>query len=203
MNIVPMHNIIKPNYYICTYGGSGSKILAKYLANFGNKYHVHGRLPPDYLTYIGGNTYSEWFSNRNIPDNKVDNYKVVFIYRDPIKAIYSRFTNPSHLNHIQCNNDKITIADIIESNKDLYGIEEFFDNYTSHKTRNYKIYCVKYEDLFNNIEELNKILELPNIKEYYPILKETDRSDIYDRRLDVIYQPLRDKMDKMKFIEII
>ena len=189
-------------YYVCSYGGSGSKILTKYLNKFGTAYHVHSRFPPEYLTYTGRNTYSEWFSNINIPDNEINNYKVIFIYKDPIKAIYSRFTNPEHLKHIQCDN-KITLEDVIEQNKDLYGIEEFFNNYTTSKNRNYKIYCVKYEELFNNFEEFNKILELPNIKEYYPTLKETDKSDICDKRLDAIYKPLKDRMDKMKFIEIV
>ena len=41
------------NYYICSYGGTGSTVLFNYLANFGNVYHIHDRYPPKKLQYIG------------------------------------------------------------------------------------------------------------------------------------------------------
>ena len=108
------------NYYICSYGGSGSTILTNYLSNFGNVYHIHDRFPPLKLQYIGNentneNVYSEWFNGIEIPENKIKNYKVLFIYRHPIQAIFSRFTilnrpNIPHLQHIKCiNNGNINI----------------------------------------------------------------------------------------------
>jgi len=39
------------NYYICSYGGSGSTILFNYLSHFGNVYHIHDRYPPNNLQY--------------------------------------------------------------------------------------------------------------------------------------------------------
>ena len=71
------------NYYICSFGGSGSTILFKYLSNFGNVYHIHDRYPPDKLKYVGNvNTdkevYSEWFNNVEIDENMVNNYKVIY-----------------------------------------------------------------------------------------------------------------------------
>ena len=40
------------------------------------------------------------------------------------------------------------MKDIYNTNSDLYKIEDFFDNYTTpNKDRNYKIICVKYEEL--------------------------------------------------------
>ena len=139
------------NYYICSSGGCGSTIMFKYLANFGNVYHIHDRYPPKKLQYIGKentqeDVYNEWFNGVEIPEDKLKNYKIIFMYRHPIQVIFSRFAqtkgpNIAHLQHIKCaNNGNINIFDIIRLKKDLYGIEEFFDNYTIPTDRNYEIY---------------------------------------------------------------
>ena len=89
-------------FYVCSYGGSGSKILCEYLGHFGKVKHVHSRYPPEKLTYIGLNAkWHEWFSTIPIPDKDVPNHYVIYIYRDPIKAIQSRFNMKQHLAHIQ------------------------------------------------------------------------------------------------------
>ena len=122
--------------------------------------HIHSRKPPDKLEYIGnqgGNTYHEWFNGITIPEDKLNDYYVIFIYRDPVSSILSRFYNV-HLDHIQTNSSN-SIEDVISSGKDLFGVREFYDNYVKpNKNRNYKIYCVKYEDIFNKQDELSKIL---------------------------------------------
>ena len=94
-------------YYVCSYGGCGSYMLCDYLRKFGNVEHIHSRKPPLNLEYIGKkntleNVYGEWFNNVPIPENDLANYKVIYLYRNPVKAIYSRFNNPDHLLHIQC-----------------------------------------------------------------------------------------------------
>jgi len=84
----------------------------------------------------------------------------LFIYKNPVNAIFSRFANPAHLEHIQTNKN-IKLADVIREKKDLYGIQEFYSNYTQNKNeRNYKIYAVKYEELFEKRDELSKILQI-------------------------------------------
>ena len=45
-----------------------------------------------------------------------------------MNAILSRFYNPNHLIHIE-SDPTIKIEDIITKQKDLYGKEEFFNNY--------------------------------------------------------------------------
>jgi hypothetical protein len=120
-------------YYVCSYGGSGSTILYKYLSNFGKVHHIHDRYPPQKLKYIGKentneNVYSEWFNNVEIPEDKLKNYKVIFIYRDPIKVIFSRFIqqqgpNIPHLQHIMCNNNgNIHISNVLKTRSDLYKL---------------------------------------------------------------------------------
>jgi len=202
------NHLKKHNYFVCSYGGCGSKILTAYLKNFGNVFHIHSNNPPYELTRPGNsyivekNKYDEWFTEYLIPDNELNNYTVIYIYRNPVKAIISRFDNPVHLLHIQ-SNTSITIQDVINHQEDLYGIENFFDNYTIHKKK-YNIICLKYEDLFDNIEKLNNILNLPNIPPLYPSKKETNKNTNINivKNLEKIYENLINKMDKLSFIHI-
>jgi hypothetical protein len=202
------------NYYICSAGGCGSTIIFNYLKNFGNVYHIHDRYPPDELCYVGDeNTdnpvYSEWFNKTKIPEDKLANYKVIFIYRNPIQVIFSRFAqakgpNITHLKNIKCdNNGNIWLGDVIRSFRDLYKLEEFFDNYTIPKKRNYNIYSVKYEQFFNNINLFNKVLCIPDIKELYPIKNERSKTFSYVKELSIIYNSLINKMNSMAYIKII
>lgn len=201
-------------FYVCSSGGCGSTIIFNYLNNFGNVYHIHDRYPPEKLCYVGNvNTkepvYSEWFNKTEIPNNELNNYKVIFIYRNPLQVIFSRFALPkgpniTHLKHIKCDrNGEIYFGDVIKSGRDLYKLEEFFDNYTVPKKRNYTIYCVKYEDFFNNISTFNKLLGIPDIKELYPIRNERQKIFTFVKELSIIYSSLINKMNKMKFIEVI
>ena len=202
------------NYYICSAGGCGSTIIFNYLKNFGNVYHIHDRYPPDKLCYVGGeNTnepvYEEWFNNTEIPEDKLVYYKVIFIYRNPIDVIFSRFIQPqgpntTHLQHIKCiNNGLIGLGDIVNNGKDLYGLEEFYDNYTLPKNRNYHIYSIKYEDFFNNIELFNKVIGIQDIKSLYPNKVERRKKKTYVRELSIIYNRLILKMNLMPFIKVV
>jgi len=202
------------NYYICSSGGCGSTILSKYLSNFGNVYHIHDRYPPDKLCYVGkentnDDVYSEWFNTTEIKEDKLSKYKVIFIYRNPIDVIFSRFVQPSgpnttHLQHIKCKfNGLIGLGDIIQTGLDLYGLQEFYDNYTIGKKRNYPIYCIKYENLFNNMSYFNNIMEIPDIKLLYPVKQERIKRYSYLKELNIIYNELINKMRNMPFIKIV
>ena len=195
-------------YYVCSYGGCGSYMLCAYLKKFGNVEHIHSRKPPKNLEYIGTKntnnpTYFEWFNGVEIPDKDLKNYKVIYLYKDPVKAIYSRFESSDHLQHVQCD-PTIKFNQVANSEKDLYGLEEFFDNYTTkEESRNYPIYCVKYEDFWNNLPEFNAKLGIPDNPNLYPVRKETNREQIHNQILYKIYNPLLKKMSKMSFIEIV
>lgn len=202
------------NYYICSSGGCGSTLIFEYLKTFGNVYHIHDRYPPEKLCYVGKentteDVYSEWFNTTEIPDDKLQFYKVIFIYRNPIYVIFSRFIQPqgpniAHLQHIKCkNNGLIGLGDIVNNGMDLYGLEEFYNNYTSSKKRNYSIYCVKYEDFFNNIDLFNETIQIPNIKALYPTKNERRKHFTYLKILSIIYYKLLIKMQAMPFIKIV
>ena len=188
------------NFYICSYGGSGSMMLFGYLANFGTCYHIHSRNLPDNLRYIDTTnkiqhyTYEDnWNNCKPVEEDKIKNYKVIYIYRDPIKSMYSvarRFPFHAHMLSIQCpvtsktvmksSNKRclkfkqvnFTINDFKKSKVDICGLEEFFDNYTQKRAKNYFIFCIKYETFFENIESFNKTIEIEDVKELYPIKKE-------------------------------
>lgn len=53
-------------FYICSYGGSGSKILQRYLDTFGKTFHIHSRFPPNKLCRIGESVYHEHFNDKKL-----------------------------------------------------------------------------------------------------------------------------------------
>ena len=202
------------NYLVCSYGGSGSTALLNYLSFFGNVYHVHDRHPPNKLSHIGKenskeDVYNEWFNSTTIPEDKIKNYKVIFIYRNPLPVIFSRFAqaagpNIPHLQHIKCqNNGDINLFDVLKTGRDLYGVIEFFNNYTVPTNRNYGIYAVKYEMFWDNIPTFNRVLGIPDVKSLYPVRQEKPRRLQFVRELTYIYSSLINKMNSMRFIELI
>jgi len=188
-------------FYVCSFGGCGSKMLCEYLSQFGTVKHVHSRYPPTFLTEIDKN---EWFSQKSINEQVLKDYFVIYIYRDPVKAILSRFTHPAHLSHIQAN-PNTTLPQVLESKQDLYGIKNFFDNYTTPPAiqRNYNIYCVKYEEFFQHINEFNQTFHIQCDKSQYPVERTTEKPFNIDMiTLQDIYSDLRETMVKMPFIKI-
>ena len=196
---------MKRVFYVCSYGGCGSKLLCDYLKLFGEVKHIHSRYPPLRLEYVGnemgGDTYSEWFNGIQIPENELYRYTVIYIYKDPVRSIYSRFKDPGHLVNIGTDKN-IKIEDVASSKKDLYGLYEFYGNYMRPNVkRNYKIICVRYEDLFEKLGELNKALRLINTKITFPKL-ESKREYEYQKELDEVYYNLKVWMNINNFIEI-
>lgn len=196
-------------FYVCSFGGCGSYMLTRGLEKYGKAYHIHSRNPPEKLQYIGnengGNTYFEWFNGKEIPDNEVSDYYVIYIYRNPIHAIYSFYSRfkhimPAHLKHIQTKTTT-EFEELLEKKQDLYGIEEFFDNYTTpNPKRNYKIYCVKYSDIFTKQNELSKLLEIGPLNLQN---KETKRTYPEYETFEIIYKNLINKMNNMNSIHIV
>lgn len=155
-------------FFVCSYGGSGSKMLCNALSKYGDVKHVHSRNPPDKLEYVYQNwidgvplpneetksKHLEWFSGVAVPIDEIKNYYIIYIYRNPSFSIPSRFINPDHLFNIQCN-PNVKFENVLKTGNDLYKIKEFHYNYTKpNSNRNYKIYCVKYEDIFDKQDEL-------------------------------------------------
>jgi uncharacterized protein YlbG (UPF0298 family) len=191
---------MKKTFYVCSYGGSGSTMLTKSLKKFGNVEHVHSRNPPDKLQYIGknggGDAFFEWFNGIDVPDDEIENYYVIYIYRNPSFAIPSKFENPIHLRNIECDT-KIRMKNVIDSSTDLYKINEFYNNYTSNKKRNYIIYSIKYEEIFDKQDELSKLLGIGKLN----LINKSVRTES-NKELDEIYKDLINTMNNNSFIMI-
>ena len=197
--------VIRPRrkYYVCSFGGSGSTILANKLSQYGDTEHVHSRNPPERLEYVGtkngGRNYKEWFNGCVVPDDEVGNYDVIYIYRNPTFPIFSRFWNPKHLTNIEIS-PSIKLNDVVFSKKDQYRIGEFHENYTTpNPRRNYRIHCVKYEDLFEKQTELCEMLGIGSLD---LVKKESDYSKFSHlvNVMEFIYKDLIDKMNANNFI---
>lgn len=191
-------------FYVCSYGGCGSTMLCKSLSKYGKVEHIHSPNPPTELEFVGNKgkvkCYHEWFNGIRIPEKELKNYYVIYIYKNPVKAIISRFHNPTHLKHIQ-SNESIKIKDVINESKDLFGINNFYNNYTESKKRNYKIYCIKYEELFEKQDELSKIFSIGSLNlEKKEKEREFDKNDY--NKLCKIYENLINKMNNNNFIFI-
>ena len=216
LHLMPRH-YFKPDrhFYICSFGGCGSWVLARYLANFGKVHHIHSRLPPspditdverEHFTNTVENKKNE-NKNKNKNKNKNPTRKdyVIYIYRDPVAAMCSverRFPFSDHLKNIECDDTSVTMADIVTSGTDLIGLNQFYRNYTTNcNKRKYPIYCIKYEQLFENINLLNRLFGIYNLPALYPQRVEHKTSS-YPEGLLVAYAELRAEMAHRPFISI-
>lgn len=199
LNLQPRHYFKKnTHFYICSFGGCGSWIIAQYLSNFGIVHHVHSRKPPcPFVTTV----QDEHFTNVRATTTNV----VLYVYRDPVAALQSvqrRFLLSDHLRNIECENTAVTEKDICESQRDLIGLAEFDSNYsTFNRFRSYRIYCVKYEMFFDNLPEFNRTLGLVNYTKLYPVKKEKEHGSFETKKtLEQVYNPLRQSMRQRPFI---
>ena len=196
-------------FYICSYGGCGSKCLMNILKKYGKVEHLHSRYPPNKLEFVGTTpgVDTEWFNGVPVPEDQLHKYTIIYIYKNPINAIYSRYHRPDkikyqklHQKYVQLEKN-IMLKDVLEKNDDLYKIKEFYKNYTTpNSERNYKIISIKYEDLFEKTEELEKLL---NIGPIHIEKRETKREYPEYDKLYNIYKDLIDEMNNKPFIEII
>jgi len=212
-------------FYICSWGGCGSKLLCRYLKNFGKAIHIHDPYPPNKLEYIGFKNNSwgwcpidlpdyeekyknicnrglEWFNGVPIFNDDENEYFVIFLYRNPVYSIKSRFWAPNHLQNIK--SPTVSIDYVCNQKTDLFNIETFYNNYMEKKDKNYKIYAIKYEELFDKIEELNKLFHINHDKKIKLEKRlETDKGEKYINELTNIYSNLISKINKNKFIDIV
>ena len=201
LHLQPRHYFKKnTHYYICSFGGCGSWILAQYLSNFGIVHHVHSRTPPSpNLTTV----QNEHFTS--IPVSTSSIHVVLYIYRDPVAALYSvqrRFNLSDHFRNIECAKSSATLDTIAEAQQDVIDIGSFDKNYTTfNPARQYRIYCLKYEQFFDHLPEFNRTLGLINYPKLYPVKKEmTRKSGENSAKLETVYEGLKKNMQQRPFI---
>ena len=199
-------------FYVCSFGGCGSTMLSKFLKRYGLVFHVHSRVPPEKLTTVIETPHKpfakEWFSDTLAPQQK--RITVIYLYRNPTYTLLAetgakgkRLYNPLHLKNIQVKavvpaTIQAYIKDSIENNTENLGYGEFFENYTSAIIpKNYDIYCMDYDRIWDNLEEIYFALGLPlGDVDKFPKKKDRDRqyNDSDVEGLNVIYSQLYRKM---------
>tara|TARA_Y100000389_G_scaffold203683_1_gene253011 strand:- start:3131 stop:3724 length:594 start_codon:yes stop_codon:yes gene_type:complete len=194
------------NIYVVSSGGCGSWCLVRYLKAIGHKtFHIHNRIPPTKLK----NPANERFGDVELTEEELENSIVIFLFRVNIdNTIFSRFVERNwkqHLKHIQCPDKNACLENLLETKKDVFGLEDFYENWTTQDTkRNYKIYAIKYETMFENIDIISDTIGI--IKTRHSMSKrETPRPkfDIYRSQLREVYKDFIEKMDRQPPIQII
>lgn len=183
-------------FYVCSYGGCGSTALARYLGHFGTRvYHVHSRRPPKHLTEV--DLFTEHFTD--VPVD-VRDVRVVFVYRDPVRAILSRFDDAAHLKNIEA--PPVTVRDVVRAGQDLFGLTDFFYNYLDARKRTYPIVFVKYEALFTQLPLLHRVLGLKALEGVTLERRETPRVREEEGELRRVYAPLARTMEALPAVMV-
>ena len=201
-------------FYVCSYTGCGTLNFVVNLRKQGHYVRIcHDRTPPEKLNYIFldgiepdnvkeiDTTKLFKFNGIEVPEEHIHRICVIYLYRDPIEAIYSKLTNDKISCILSDDNNPIKLNDVLEQKKDLYKLEEFFNNYTTpNPNRNYQIVCIKYDDMFKKQDKIEKLLNIKplNLKKRE---QNHDKPDIH--KLDKIYRNLSNKIINMPFLKIV
>lgn len=210
-------------FIVCSFGGCGSYTLMNALKKHGKVIQIHDNKLPTQLCQP--NNRMSWTS-KVIPDEKLDDIYVIYLYGNVSNAYICRGcaeispAGGGHLKNIKCSNYYATLEDVLIENKDIFGYTEFYNNYTStSQKRNYKLYCVKFSELYNCKKELSKELgiedlEIPiiNVKSYetklnnYIKKNNLGENDLYKNawnKLNEIFYDVNNKIETSKGFYII
>lgn len=159
----------RPIFYVCSYGGSGSTMLTRFLSQYGTAYHIHSLIPPQYLTYPINAKFIDNFSTVKVPENELKRCKVIYIFRNPTSAQISVYCD-YHRVHLEYPNpgDKslfpVKLQEYVARGKNTLNYGRHYNNYMCHANRNYEIIGVNYHKLWDDsiLTRLCKKLELPD-----------------------------------------
>jgi ADP-heptose:LPS heptosyltransferase len=136
------------NFYVCSYGGSCSHTLTKFLSNFGKAHHIHSRELPEPLTkpvVAPWGKVPEHFGNEPVDAN--EEHYVLFIFNRPEIAL-TRSNTWCQMHWRNINAPASDVFDELKSitpaeyladegcaeNEDVFGLLEFFENYHNTTT---------------------------------------------------------------------
>ena len=215
----PFSQASRTKILVCSFGGVGSKCLVKGILQTDNetllqKAHIHRRTPPS--------------------KNEIKGRKVIYVFGNPMNAVISFFQRRDALSQLhgfvtkKDNTGDINwaikhcvalegMSDLLEPaydlpaylthNIDMFKLEEHFYNWYHAKT-SYPILFVRYETMWENLEEIFDFLKLSKKKIINFPKKETRASDWKDEApeivdgLESIYGNLRQKFDNLPDIQI-
>jgi hypothetical protein len=158
---------------LCSYGGVATSFLLQFLISQGlnlpeesdSGIWKHMRQPPlrkQYGDYMGSN------------------YRCVYLVGSPVEAVLSVFRRQFHVFHIdrmQVKKDSLPahwnlanehanwhLQDYVAERRDIFGLEAHFDNWTkSSSERDYQIFIVKFEKLWEYLPQLFDFLGLDSL----------------------------------------
>lgn len=199
---------MKKYCYVCSYGGSGSKMLNSFLKRYYNSIHLHDGNPPKKLTIPGlfnKNKSDNTFGIREIDPNLVH---VIFIFRSPVDAYLSRGENIAHCknidgdyeNHISDKNE------YVKNGVDILKYKNHFKNYTTNNGKNYNVICINYHKLWDNLEDVFNALDIPLSEiDKFPVRKETIKEvdDFVLKGLEEMYSDIIKDINNWPAVKII
>ncbi|KAJ8600569.1 hypothetical protein CTAYLR_008172 [Chrysophaeum taylorii] len=222
-------------YVVVSYGGCGSKMLAGWLSSLGKTkklvsrvYHLHDATPPDLLRELppprAPPSQQRDFRARRFPGGgrfrtdtpvvgNLDDYRVLFIFKDPVEALVSRY-GFGHCEHLggDCGETEASFPKLdayAAAGRDRMGLVKFFDAYVEpNPRRQYPVLLLNYHKLWDNLPALMRALGLPvDLAGSFPERTETVRNDLTGaaenneahteatrRALDKIYEPILDRI---------
>jgi hypothetical protein len=191
-------------FVVATYGGAGSKTLVRGILN----------QPPPGASSI--NLVWRHHTHKRIPDGSIPaGKKVIYVYGDPAHSIASFFRraanedpddpHPGHANFLarHCRNlegdvDRITVGytleDFLHTPEDPFRLAHHFQSWMT-ATVSYPILFVRYEELWNHVEEIFDFIGIPRAEAVrFPERRENyvERNRKYDEplaRLRIKYAP--------------
>ena len=163
-------------------------------------YHLHDRTPPAPLRALpeppradaksdfrarrfpGGGHFK--MDTRAVPPDEVDEYRLLYIYKDPVEAMVSRY-GFGHCKHIGGNcgpsDAKFPKLDrYSRERQDLMGLTDFFDNWMNPSSdRPFPVIGLNYHKLWDNLDAVMAALGFPpEWAAKFPQRTETVRNDL-------------------------
>ena len=232
-------------YVVVSYGGCGSKMLAGWLSNMEKQsggtrvkrvFHFHDNRPPNALREIpaakqqpsrqndfrarkfpGGGR----FKTDTQPVADLDAYRVLFIFKDPVEALVSRYGH-GHCMHLagDCGAEAAfpKLDRYAKEGRDRMGLLDFFQAYAgpADPQRAFPIVLLNYHKLWDNPDALMDVLGLPRKwGDSFPERTETVRNDLTARAegnaahsedtragLERLYAPILQKIKDMPAVSL-
>ncbi len=194
-------------YVIISYGGSGSKMLSGWISDLPKSHvvkvrHMHDPNPPEIMREfnrpLNEATHQSDYRTRHIPGgmfprdtaeipfDRYDEYRYVFIFKDPVEGLVSRYGH-GHCMHVggDCPPEG-NFPDLYEYAKggtDWFKISNFFDNWTGGGKTGYPVVLLNYHKLWDNLPEVVEALGLPEtMATSFPDRSETVRNEETGKR---------------------
>uniref|UniRef100_A0A7S3NGV2 Sulfotransferase domain-containing protein n=1 Tax=Aureoumbra lagunensis TaxID=44058 RepID=A0A7S3NGV2_9STRA len=157
-----------------------------------------------------------------IPESSLDDYRLLFIFKDPVEALVSRY-GYGHCLHLggNCGTNERTFPKLdayARRGIDNMNILSFFKNYvTPNPNRSFPIILLNYHKLWDNLDALMAALGLPpQLASTFPQRTETVRNDLTAQAegnqahseatrqyLDKIYDPIIQRIRDLPAVTVV